>query len=252
MITSLARVSISLVQPGTTVAMTPSPLSSLWARTGLSMLEVMIAVAILASALSMVGGVMYTMHQGRAAVDEEIKVQAIAQIMTERLQGARWDDLGRKLVDAPGQNAWSWHRRATTQTAYADTMVVPPMQEKAAAETNDLVKLGILSEPSGVSGLKIYVEYYQMKLVESVANLLAANSKLDPRKVWMAAVGDPVRAKSPTEPTIKDDREIFLPEDPSVLNLSAMDPAVVMRVLISWESAVGGTRWHEVVIARRK
>lgn len=216
------------------------------------MLEVMIAVAILASALSMVGGVMYTMHQGRAAVDEEIKVQAIAQIMTERLQGAKWDDLGRYIEDAPGKNAWSWHRRATKQSAYADSIKNPPMQERAAIETNDLLKLGILREPSGVPELKIYLEYYQMKVVESVAKIMTATPTLDPRRVWMTAVGDPVRGTSPTEATIKDDLEVFLPEDATALNLGSVDPAIVMRVLISWKSAAGGTRWHEVVIARRK
>jgi type II secretory pathway pseudopilin PulG len=216
------------------------------------MLEVMIAVAILASALSMVGGVMYTLHQGRAAVDEEVKVQAIAQIMTERLQGARWDDLGRDLDSVPGRNAWSWHRRATRQVAYSDTMVVPPLQEKAAAATNDLIQQGILTEPSGVRELKVYVEYYQMKIVESVADLLSQSTNRDPQQIWKAAVGDPVYGTSPSESTIMGDRDIFLPEDPDVLNLGATDPAIVMRVLISWESAVGGTRWHEVVIARRK
>jgi type II secretory pathway pseudopilin PulG len=216
------------------------------------MLEVMIAVAILASALSMVGGVMYTMHQGRAAVDEEIKVQAIAQIMTERLQGAKWDDLGRYVKDAPGKSAWSWHRRATVQSAYAGGIKNPPLQENAAKEENDLIKLGILREPSGVPELKIYLEYYQMKLVESVANILTTTPTLDPRKVWMTAVGDPVRGTSPTETTIKNDKEIFLPESATELSLGGVDPAIVMRVLISWKSAVGGTRWHEVVIARRK
>jgi type II secretory pathway pseudopilin PulG len=221
------------------------------ARLGLTILEVMIAVAILASALSMVGGVLYTMHQARAAIDEEIKVQAIAQVMTERLQGARWDDLGRDLADVPGRNAWSWHRRATKQVAYSDTMVVPPLQEQAAAETNDLVKLGILSEPSGVPGLQIYLEYYQMELVEKIAERLAATPSVDPRKVWTEAVGDPVRGTSPSDSN-KDSKRIFLPEKPTEVNFATMDPAVVMRVLISWQSAVGGTRWHEVVIARRK
>jgi prepilin-type N-terminal cleavage/methylation domain-containing protein len=223
-------------------------------RQGLSMLEVMISIAIMASALAMVGGLMFTLHQGRSMIDEEIKVQAIAQIITERLQGARWDDLGRDIADYPNRNSWSWHRRATKQLAIVPSMnplVTPPMQEKAARAVDDLVKCGILTEPSGVRNLKVYLEYYQMKLIDQMSISMAAVPTPDPRRVWAAAVGDPMQGLSPSDAN-KRDLNIFLPEDPSVLDLSALAPAVVMRVLISWESVVGGTRWHEVVIARRK
>lgn len=223
-------------------------------RLGLSMLEIMIAVAILATALSIMIGTIFTMHQSRAAVDEEIKVQAIAQSLVERLQGARWDDLGKDIASYPGRNAWSWHRRATKQVAYSPTMdpsITPPMQDNATRDEDDLTKLGILTERSGVPGLQVYVEYYQMKAVEIVATRLKDNPKLDPTKVWTALVGDPVTGTGPTDAN-STDREIFLPEPPTTLDLSNLDPAVVMRVLVRWESSVGGTRWHEVVIARRR
>lgn len=223
-------------------------------RQGFSILEVMIAIAILATALSIVGGTMYTMQQGRTAMDEEIKVQAIAQVMTERLQGARWDDLGKDVSTYVGRNAWSWHRRATKQLVYAPTMdptITPPMQEKAARKVDDLIEQGIITDPSGVRNLKVYLEYYQMKLTESLNTRLVNDPTLDPRQVWMETVGDPIRGIPPSGPD-KDDNGIFLQEDPTVLNLSLLDPAVVMRVLISWESCLGGTRWHEVIIARRR
>jgi prepilin-type N-terminal cleavage/methylation domain-containing protein len=224
-------------------------------RLGFSMLEVMISVAIMSTALAMVGGLMYTLHQGRSAIDEEIKVQAIAHIITERLQGSQWDDLGRDIADYPNRNSWSWHRRATKQLAILPSMdptVTPPMQDNAPRAVDDLVKSGILSEPSGVRELKVYLEYYQMKLIDQMSITMSAVPTPDPRKVWTAAVGDPIQGLSPSDAN-KNDLEIFLPEDPTRIDLSVLAPAVVMRVLISWESAVGGTtRWHEVVIARRK
>jgi len=227
------------------------------ARVGFSLLEVMIAIAILATALSVAIGTIYTLHQGRAALDEELKAQAIAQVMVERLQGASWDSLGKYIDDVPGHNAWSWHRRATKQLVFLPSMdpnVTPPMQEKALRPDDDLIALGILSAPSGVRNLKVYLEYYQIKLVESVNERMIADATLDARRIWWDAVGDPIQGKTPTN-DLGTDVEIYLPEDPNVFNLrnlrSVNDP-VLMRILINWESSVGGTRWHEVVVSRRK
>lgn len=224
------------------------------ARLGLSMLEIMIAVAILATALSIMMGTIFTMHQSRASIDEEIKVQAIAQNLVERLQGARWDDLGKDISTYPGRNAWSWHRRATKQLAHSPTMdpaITPPMRDFATRDEDDLTKLGLLTEPSGVPGLEVYLEYYQMKVIDTVAARLEADPKLDPRQAWTALVGDPSQGTSPTDIN-NIDREIYLPEPPTVLDLSSLDPAVIMRVLVRWEPSIGGTRWHEIVIARRR
>jgi prepilin-type N-terminal cleavage/methylation domain-containing protein len=235
------------------------------ARIGFSLLEVMIAIAILASALSVAIGTIFTLHQGRAALEEELKAQAIAQIMVERLQGASWDSLGKHMDAIPGHNAWSWHRRATRQLVFTPTMdptVTPPMREKASRPEDDLIALGILSSPSGVKNLNVYLEYYQMRLVERVNELMAAADRAEdteevkakrrnPGLIWREAVGDPIQGKAPTADLSTDDK-IYLPEDPNVLNLSTVKSAVLMRVLISWESAVGGIRWHEVVVSRRK
>ncbi len=234
-------------------------------RHGFSLLEVMIAIVILASALSVAIGTIFTLHQGRAALEEELKAQAIAQVMVERLQGASWDSLGKYMDAVPGHNAWSWHRRATKQLVFTPSMdptVTPPMQEKAKRPEDDLIALGILSSPSGVRNLKVYLEYYQMRLVERVNELMAAEDKAgdseevkakkrNPGLIWREAVGDPIQGKVPTADLGTDD-EIYLPDDPNALNLSEVKSAVLMRVLISWESAVGGIRWHEVVVSRRK
>ncbi len=217
------------------------------------MLEIMIAVAILATALSIMLGTIFTMHQARAAIDEEIKVQAIAQSLVERLQGARWDDLGKDVATYPGRNAWSWHRRATKQLAYSPTMdpATPPMTDFAVRDVDDLTKLGIISEPSGVKGLQVYLEYYQMNLTDLLATRLKDDPTRDPRMAWIALVGDQAAGTAPTDVS-NNDRNIYLPELPTVLNLSPMDPAVILRVLVRWESSVGGIRWHEIVLARRK
>lgn len=214
-------------------------------RQGLSMLEVMIAVAILASALATMIGTLYTLHQSRATIDEDIKVQAIAQSMVERLQGSLWDDLGKDNPTIPGRNEWSWHRRATKQLAYSPTMVNAPMTDK------ELIETGIISQQSGIPGLQVYLEYYQTKVMDTLANTLSINPKADPRKVWKDLVGDPETGASPTGTSSKD-AEIYLPEQMSMINLGKLDPSVIMRVLVRWEPTIGGVRWHEVVIARRR
>ncbi len=227
---------------------------SLNRHAGFSILEVMIAIAILTTALAAIIGVIYTLHQSRTALDEEIKAQAIAQIMVERLQGARWDDLGKDVAEYPNRNAWSWHRRATNQLAYVSATgapVVPPMTERAARDVDDLIKLGILTEPSGMNDLRVYLEYYQMSLIDSINETLLSASTKNSRQVWLEAVGNPQLNVSPSGPTATD-RNVFLPEDPSEINIGQVDGAIMMRVIISWSSVVGGTHWHEVVVARRK
>jgi len=220
-------------------------------RWAFSMIEVMVAVAILATALSIMLGTIYTMHQSRAAIDEEIKVQAIAQNLVERMQGARWDDLGKDVPGYTGHNAWSWHRRATRQLAISPTMINGPMQDDAASDYDDLTKLGLLTERSGVPGLRVYLEYYQMKVMDVVATRMTDSPTLEPRKVWVALVGDPVQGTAPTDAS-NTDTQVYLPEALGTLNLSGLEPAVIVRVLVSWNSSVGGTRWHEIVVARRR
>lgn len=224
-------------------------------RWGFSILEVVIAIAILATALSAAGGIIYTMHISRSALQEEVKVQALAQSIIERLQGAQWDGLGK--TGAP----WSWHRRATRQLVYAQVGV--PMEENAALPENDLVALGIVPEytdasgavikGSGVRGLRVYLEYYQIKLVDTLAAAMKANPTMNPRNVWLNEVGNPT-LPVPESPkgAGANDSAIFLTEDPAVFDLSKLDPAVIMRVVIRWESSDGGIRWHEVMVARRK
>lgn len=218
-------------------------------RVGMSMLEIMIAVAILATALSIMLGTIFTMHQSRASLDEEIKVQAIAQTLVERLQGARWEDLGRDISTYPARNAWSWHRRATKQLVHAAAADFPrPLRDQAAIKEHDLIATGVLNELSGIPGLQVYLEYYQMAVMDQVSQSLRDNPKLDPRRVWTNLVGNPQAGTGP----ISSDASIYLPEDPTVFDLSALEPAVIMRVLVRWQPSIGGVRWHELVVARRK
>lgn len=218
-------------------------------RTGLSILEVMIAVAILASALSIVGGTIYSMHLARTSIDEEIKVQAIAQTLVERLQGARWEDLGRDVSSYPGRNAWSWHRRATKQLAYPAVSDFPrPLRDDAPLKEHDLVNSGLLEDKSGIVDLELYLEYYQMGIMSEMSQRLRDDPKLDPRELWAEFVGDPRSGKSP----IHNNISLYLPEDPLVMDLSVVDPSVILRVLVRWKSADGGIRWHELVVARRR
>lgn len=233
---------------------TPALITTVF-RQGFSILEVMIAVAILATALAAAGGAMYTMHISRASLDEEVKVQGLAQAMAERLQGADWDSLGKTA------HPWSWHRRATRQLVHDS--IGAPMDEITTNKANNLVDLGIVPTRTdekgnqirglGVRGLQVYLEYYQIRLIDTLAAAMAADPTADPRQIWLKEVGNPTLLV-PTSPAGAgaNDSAIFLTEDPADFDLSKIDPAVIMRVIIRWESSDGGTRWHEVMVARRK
>jgi prepilin-type N-terminal cleavage/methylation domain-containing protein len=136
---------------------------------GFSLLEVMIAVAILAVALTALLGNLGTLDSAHVANRETAKAQEIAQVLAERIQGARWTRLG--TADEP----WSWHRREPRSAS--DTPAIRPMTEtdttsgwiaSAPRLVHNLLLqapsgagLGIEREPSGLDDLAVYLEYYR-------------------------------------------------------------------------------------------
>lgn len=99
---------------------------------------------------------------------------------------------------------------------------------------NWLQFLGIIDAPSGLSGLKIYMEYYEMSIMEASTS----------RKEWVGNI-DGTSAGS-----------YELPQSHLALNLDEitdMDSnAVIVRIYMVWKSYDGSQRNHEVVLARRR
>jgi prepilin-type N-terminal cleavage/methylation domain-containing protein len=190
---------------------------------GFSLIEVMIAVAILATVLTAMAGNIFTLHKSHTATKELAKAQEIAQALAERVQGATWHSLGQT------SEPWSWHRREGA------AMPMPqPMTDRAVDPNNDLQGMGIIGEPSGIADSKVYLEYY---LMSAFVDPTSAAWMVGTRAAWQARRADPAFA---------------LTQDPAAMYLTEVTDAVIVRVVVTWTSTIGGTQRHEIMFARRK
>jgi len=191
------------------------------ARRGFTFVEVMISVCILAAALITMMGTIYSLNTAHQGEREDAIVQQLANTMVERVMGANFATLGQAILPTvtPDQNAWSWQRRATllpTQvaqqfgqidmtTAVLTQPVNPPLMENVPASnpnqaTSDLVLLGLEPSVTGLNGLRVYLEYYNMNILLNQQALAVATppvGKTDnwPHWAWVSQVGDPTQTR---------------------------------------------------------
>jgi prepilin-type N-terminal cleavage/methylation domain-containing protein len=217
------------------------------ARHGFTLVEIMIATAVMAVALFAAAGNLLSLSQAHAAQREDAAVQILANQIIERIMGATFAQLGQAIpanIQAD-QNAWSWQRRATplpaaVAIAYGQVSapgvaltapINPPMGEYgfdpanptdnpalpinpayAMYATTDLVQLGLESQLSGISNLRVYLEYYSMNILNdmqawqqaAVASPSSAMATMQ-RTSWMTEVGnvfltDPTQIPIPIVP----------------------------------------------------
>lgn len=184
-------------------------------RRGFSLMEVMIAVAVLSVALLAAASNIMSLNQAHAAQREDAAVQVIANQLIERIMGATFSQLGQAVPQTiqADQNAWSWQRRATPLPAAVAIQyneisgggavtapINPPMGEYGTDPmyaTTDLVQLGIEGQQSGISNLRVYLEYYSMNVMNdmmayqtaAIASPTTATATMQ-RTSWMAEVGN--------------------------------------------------------------
>jgi len=225
-------------------------------RGGFTLVEVMIAMALLAITLSAIAANLFSLNGAHTSNREEAKVREISQLLGERLMGASWDTLGTSVSGQIGLNGWSWHRRATSNPNVPNSPIYECLQENpspTASETDpdsrDLLKLGLISGPTGIRGLRVYLEYYQMTILNEIRLLTTQATPLSATAAWQREVGEPRTSPVMTMNPLTD---ITIQESTATINLAQIDPAVVMRILVRWEPQSGGVRWHELVLARRK
>ena len=198
-----------------------SPSRAFARRRGFSYLEVLISVGILATALVTMIGSIFSLHLAHESEREDAVVQQLANAMVERVMGANFATLGQSILATvtPDQNAWSWQRRATlmpnqVQLEFGQTdnsgaaltvPVNPPLSEHIPTPTsvqpnftNDLISLGIEPGLSGLNGLRVYVEYYNMNILLNQQGL--STSTASPHTVWVSEVGDPTLTDPTTSP----------------------------------------------------
>jgi prepilin-type N-terminal cleavage/methylation domain-containing protein len=196
-------------------------------RSGLSMIEIMIALAILATVLASVSAGIFTLSHSKQAMNEDLAVSDVLRLWSERLMGAEWDWLGRDRVDDTARGAWSW-QRPEIGTAALLPGDYSPLTETSATSTDNLTTLLLGGSPSGLRELRLYLEYYRPEILD--AGLMTQPS----------AVGDQwshLRATFRLTPPI---------------DLRVQQQAVVIRVLARWRTPGGTDRQRELLFARRK
>lgn len=238
-------------------------------RRALSLIEVLISVAILATVLTVLAGNVFTLSVVRQVAKEEAIVQELLTSLVERVQGENLASLGSRNINQSHLNAWSWHRRLQPRWPETTSGVIPPMTEVTptapvpaiANETNvqpfanyllpvydssvppRLISPGLLAQRSGVRDLRVYLEYYRQNII-----LSAMLDATEPHRTW----------KEITEGTgaYAGRNDLIYPDDldgDNAMNLAQeTNAAVIIRAVVTWTSRDGGIRTRELTLARRQ
>lgn len=236
---------------------------------GMTLLEVMISIAILATVLSILAGNIFTLNVVRQVAKEEAIVQELMTALIERVQSEPLSNLGVRNEGVSHLNAWSWHRRQTPRYPEDKTGVIPPMTEEkptvaipaVANSTNVapftncllpvydksnpplLISPGLLSQPSGIQELKVYLEYYRQAVM--LNDLLLSTA---PTSTWIGITTSTGSYQNRNDLVYSDD----LDGDNRMDLSTEQNAAVLIRVIVTWSSRDGGQRQRELTIARRQ
>jgi type II secretory pathway pseudopilin PulG len=171
----------------------------------LSLIEVMLSIAILATVLTVLAANVSTLSIVRQVAKEEAIVHELMTNLVERVQGESLANLGSRNSNLGHLNAWSWHRRLHPRWPETASGVIPPMTEDTptapvpavANETNvlpftnyllpvydssvppRLISPGLLAQRSGIKDLKVYLEYYRQNVL-----LSAMLDATEPHRTW--------------------------------------------------------------------
>ncbi len=210
-------------------------------RNGFTMLEVMISLAVLATVLASVMGSIYTLHTAQIQAKERARVEELGRLLTERLMGAQWDSIGRRDQSDANFGAWSWHRRHP-ELGDAVAPRLPPLHEgREIPDDQNLEAIGLLSGPSELDDLKVYLEYYKRDALEALLTFTPDPSDPDHTltKVW---------AESRQLHRIDEET----PDDLSTSPTIQIAPTLVFRIIITWKAYRAGDCRHDVLFARSK
>lgn len=122
-------------------------------RAGLTLFEVMVAVVLLSLVMTGVLGSLGALHQGRQNTWEREKATEIVRFLAERLQAAPWDTLRPDNQTSP--LTWSAPRLPGTNTWMGDEPSLP--DDRRMTSTS----LRLLDQPSGLTNLRVFLEYFR-------------------------------------------------------------------------------------------
>ena len=216
--------------PVHTQAMDPSPRNLLAADVsanrrarGFTILEVMIALALLATASMTIMSNWAGLHDTRRTIQERQKAQAVLQGVAERLISLEGGALGTKA--APWSQGRFFDRKAKDDSARIGRA---PLSETATADADNLVRQGLVANGTGLTGLKIYIEYYRaVRDVSGTANGLLSTKDISSQA---AESSEAMRARF-ADRAIRD--AVRIDADSPFSVLPADDPLII-RVLATW------------------
>ena len=186
-------------------------------RPGMTLIELIICVAILVTAMMILFSQILPLSNWQRITRERGVAMTIAQGMAERLQGAAWHRLGTR------SDPWSWHRRETPHPTQGN----PPLTEDSPDPDHNLIEVGLLSGSSGLQNLQVFVEYYDMEIMDGSTSLSSWRNNMQ-------------------------NAQFVYPESPDVLTLTEVTDAVVFRILVVWEGLGDVPHRHEITLARRR
>ncbi len=117
-------------------------------RSAFSMIEVMVAVAVVAIGLMALLEGIATQKVARDGVRDSQRVAALLTALNERLISQEWRTLG---------TSWS----APTQFDMTNPLAGGIPERDPNRSDGDLLKHGLLVQPTGLQNLRVYIEYYR-------------------------------------------------------------------------------------------
>ncbi len=204
-------------------------------RAAFSLIEVMIAVAILGFALMTMLGNIGTLSGAHQFNQETAKAQEIAQILAERIHGAKFTLLG--TIDHP----WSWQRRETGPAAH------PPLTE------TDLTT-GLAAYPVVYAGAPRYVHNLRVRPVEATptdrgVGFVRVATGLENLRVYLEYYQPGATSTGATWAV----RQAFLYPDLATPSSIIDDNALIARIVVRWRGRGSSVdRIYEMVMARAR
>ena len=192
-----------------------------------TLIEVMIAVAVLAVGMFGVLSMIPTLSSARTQAVEMVIARQVADTMAERIQGVAWRELGGTRT-SPGTyntNAWSLPRYRSSMSP-----INPPMTEDSPDPNHNLLANGVIAQRTGVPDLKVYLEYYNGAIMKSATD----------RTSWYNAINGSTG--------IGNRMNTFNGTSSDVLT-----PSTIVRIIVTWREQNGApVNSHEIFTARRE
>jgi prepilin-type N-terminal cleavage/methylation domain-containing protein len=131
---------------------------------GFTILEVMVALALMATTTTLMISNWAGLNEGRRRVIERQQAQALIAEIIERLGTLDWGALG--STGAP------WSQGRFFDRAAGAAIGRPALQENAASAEDDINAQGLAVGSTGLHDLRIYIEYYHALDLDTTPGLI--------------------------------------------------------------------------------